>query len=282
MMSIGFGRLGIFGRRRNQVTSFAGAYDAIPSIVAAYGMRRLRGAYTGSLLRIRRSSDNTEQDIGYTSTGDLDTAAIATFIGGGSGYIVNWYDQSGNGYTAAQTTAANQPLYVASGQNGRAVARFDGTNDLLSTLLAVSASFSLLVAGKSNDTSTNLFHDSFIGWRYVSAPTDQHFSLGRYGAGRYDSGNKNVAYDAGTGWTLWTHVETSGATLYTNGVERGTAAAVTWVSNNLFTISGSNPGNLAQTQLNGDIAEIIICNAALSDANRGAAETAMNSYWAVY
>lgn len=93
-------------RNFGQVTAFAGAYDAIPSITAAYGMRRLLTSYTGSILRIRRSSDNAEQDIGYVANGDLDTAAVSTFIGGGSGYIVDWYDQSGNGYTAAQTTAA--------------------------------------------------------------------------------------------------------------------------------------------------------------------------------
>lgn len=122
--------------RRNQnfvqpaaspAASFTGAYDAVPSITAAYGMRRLRTAYTGSILRIRRSSDNAEQDINAVANGDLDTAAVSSFIGGGSGYIVNWYDQSGNGYTAAQTTAASQPLYVAS------ELAFNGTTHWLET-----------------------------------------------------------------------------------------------------------------------------------------------------
>ena len=93
--------------------TFVGAYDAIPSIAAAYGMRRLRSAYIGSLLRLRRGSDNVESDFGALSNGDLDAAAIATWLGAASGYVTTWYDQSGNGYNAVQTTAANQPLYVA-------------------------------------------------------------------------------------------------------------------------------------------------------------------------
>ena len=129
-MVIGPGASVALERRRRTAASFTGAYDAIPNIAAAYGMRRMRSAYTGSLLRLRRSSDNAESDFGYDADGHLDTAAISAWLSG-SGYIVTWYDQSGNGYNATQSTAASQPLYVASGQNGRPVGRWDGTNDYL-------------------------------------------------------------------------------------------------------------------------------------------------------
>ena len=36
------------------------------NITAAYSLRKLRTAYTGSAIRIRRFSDNSEQDIGLT------------------------------------------------------------------------------------------------------------------------------------------------------------------------------------------------------------------------
>ncbi|MDA1317237.1 MAG: hypothetical protein O3B87_04395 [bacterium] len=124
-------------------------------------MRRLRTAYTGSILRIlriRRSSDNTEQDIGYEADGDLDTAAVSAFVGGGSGYIVKWYDQSGNAYDASQTTTANQPLYVARGQNGRPAGRFDGSNDSLATanntLFSGLSGFEVLIIIKGSSGAT--------------------------------------------------------------------------------------------------------------------------------
>jgi len=37
--------------------------DLYPNAAAAYSVRKLRSAYTGSAIRVRRSSDNTEQDI---------------------------------------------------------------------------------------------------------------------------------------------------------------------------------------------------------------------------
>jgi len=119
---------------------FIGAYDAIPSITAAYGMRRLRSAYTGNCLRIRRNSDNTESDFGFDGAGDLDTTAITAFLAATTGYVTTWYDQSGNGYNAVQTMAANQPLYSAAGPT------FDGTNDYLATtMLAVIPDWSVIV-----------------------------------------------------------------------------------------------------------------------------------------
>ena len=98
--------------RRRRRASFTGAYDAVPSIVAAYGMRRLRSAYTGSLSRLRRSSDNAESDFGYTSANVLDTDAITAWLAAVTGYYVRRYDQSGNGNNATQTTATSQPQYI--------------------------------------------------------------------------------------------------------------------------------------------------------------------------
>jgi hypothetical protein len=48
---------------------------------AAYSLRKLRNAYTGSAIRVRRSSDNAETDIGFTASGDLNTAALMNHVG---------------------------------------------------------------------------------------------------------------------------------------------------------------------------------------------------------
>lgn len=85
------------------------------SAAAAYSVRKLRTAYTGSAIRVRRSSDNAEQDIGFTAGGDLDTTALLAFTGVGDGFVVTWYDQSGNAPNAVQGTASKQPQIVSSG-----------------------------------------------------------------------------------------------------------------------------------------------------------------------
>jgi hypothetical protein len=51
------------------------------SLSTAYGLRRLRSAYAGPAVRVRRSSDGTEQDIGLTASGELDTSALMAFVG---------------------------------------------------------------------------------------------------------------------------------------------------------------------------------------------------------
>jgi hypothetical protein len=89
--------------------------DLYPNAAAAYSLRKLRTAYTGSAIRVRRSSDNTETDIGFNNAGDLDTSALATFVGNGNGFVSTWYDQSGNDRHATQTGTTFQPTVVSSG-----------------------------------------------------------------------------------------------------------------------------------------------------------------------
>lgn len=74
--------------------------------------------YTGPCIRVRRSSDSTEQDIGF-SNGVVDTAAIATFVGSGTGYVLVWYDQK-DAYDL-------QPYYLSSGTQWYPVIRLSGT-----------------------------------------------------------------------------------------------------------------------------------------------------------
>ena len=88
--------------------------DTYTGAAAAYSLRLLRSAYTGDAIRVRRASDNTEQDIGFVDN-ELDTSALTTFCSGTNGFVKTWYDQSGNANDATQATAANQPQIVSSG-----------------------------------------------------------------------------------------------------------------------------------------------------------------------
>lgn len=80
-------------------------------ITVAYSVRKLRTAYTGASMRIRRFSDNAEQDIGFDSDGNLDTAAITSFVGSNSAAVVTWYEQSGqaSNWNLTQSTTTRQP-----------------------------------------------------------------------------------------------------------------------------------------------------------------------------
>ena len=132
----------------SQIQSFIGLLDEYPNAAAAYSLRRLRGGYSGSAIRVRRSSDNTEQDIGFVNN-VLDTSSLTTFCGSSNGFLTTWYDQSGNAKNATQTTAANQPQIVSSGtiilQDSKPFIEYTSTNKSLQTTSTFSISSPLQV-----------------------------------------------------------------------------------------------------------------------------------------
>ena len=101
------------------LTLFCGApkfpLDAVSGAAAAFSLRLLRASYTGPCIRVRRSSDNAEQDIGFTAAGGLDTVALLAFVGANSGFVVTWYDQSLIGRSVTNATVLDQPLIVNAG-----------------------------------------------------------------------------------------------------------------------------------------------------------------------
>ena len=130
--------------------SFVGPLDDYTANLAgAWSVaRRLLSSYDGSMIRIRRSSDDAEQDIGADALGDLDETAIASFVGANSAYITTIYHQNG-GSNLVQTTAAAQPRIVDAGTldttgSGSPCAVFSGTQFMTSGGSLISGAASLL------------------------------------------------------------------------------------------------------------------------------------------
>ena len=92
----------------SDVPAFTGLLDTYSGAAAAYSLRQLTSTYSGSAVRVRRASDNTEQDIAFVNN-ELDTASLDTFCSGTAGFVTTWYDQSGNGNDMTQSTASQQP-----------------------------------------------------------------------------------------------------------------------------------------------------------------------------
>jgi hypothetical protein len=55
--------------------------DLYPNAAVAYSLRKLRDAYSGSPIKVRRSFDNTDQDIGFDSNNELDISSLNSFFG---------------------------------------------------------------------------------------------------------------------------------------------------------------------------------------------------------
>jgi hypothetical protein len=156
--------------------------DYYPNSVGAYSVRKLRFGYSGDCIRVRRSSDNAEQNIGFDGNGDLDTTALKTFVGANDGFVVTWFDQSGAGNNLGQSDNSEQPKIVSSGtvirENGLPAIESDGTDDWMFTPIAVSDTLDSfvgtvhVVAQVTNpDSSTSQTVTSILpGWdgTYVS------------------------------------------------------------------------------------------------------------------
>jgi hypothetical protein len=263
-----------------------GLLDTYPNAAAAYSVRKLRIAYTGSAIRVRRSSDNTEQDIGFSGA-NLDTSALTTFCSGTNGFVTTWYDQSGNGYNATQTTAANQPQIVSSGSvlttNGKPSALFDGVNFWMAT----------------TGTPFNQTESTLIAVSKQTATTSQYkrlFCIGRYSSGRYlgtqpalddmlaifnnttftcfggvsVSQNLSIMYNNGSNGVLWQ-----------NGsqINTVTASNATYGNQNLYI--GTDVSPLPGENWNG-IGQEFIYYPTSQSSNLSGIGTNINSYYAIY
>jgi len=131
--------------------------DTYPNAAVAYSLRQLRTAYTGAAIRVRRSSDNAEQDINFVG-GDLDTSSLLTFCGAGNGFITTWYDQSTTANNATQATATTQAQIVSSGavitdpNTGKISATWTADNYTISN---VAVTQNMLVSAVINRTLTS-------------------------------------------------------------------------------------------------------------------------------
>jgi len=85
--------------------------DTYTGAAAAYSLRKLRNAYAGSAIRVRRSSDNTTLDVGFDANGNLDTASMLSFVGSNNQALYSeefdnvYWTKTNTTITTNQTTA---------------------------------------------------------------------------------------------------------------------------------------------------------------------------------
>lgn len=132
---------------------------------AAYSLRKLRSAYSGNCVRIRRSNDNAEADIGFSS-GWIDKTAVDTHCTTNDGYVVTWYDQSGNGYNLTQATTTLQfKIWHGASRD------WQGTIDNRPVTMPLANNGYYLLADTVPSTTTAMSLGVICGFKGASAPT---------------------------------------------------------------------------------------------------------------
>jgi hypothetical protein len=274
--------------------------DLYPATVA-YSVRKLRTDYTGACIRVRRSIDNAEQDIGFVGN-DLDTVSLLLFVGAGSGFVTIWYDQM-NTANAFQTSASNQPLIVDNGnlimQNSRPAVYTPGGKNINTGLFTlpsfgdITLDFFAVLNNQSSDNPNHL-----LGLSNNNNNVDRSRVLF---FGNDSSSTKSVRLYGGN---IVYSSSDSGQLLFNTNYQGGGGAFQSRVNGNILSVNSfSNSGlNINQSsgfmllsgrsasfpQLSysnpfsiGYVQEFIPY---LSDqsSNRTAIETNINNYYAIY
>ena len=257
-------------------SAFSFLLDTYSGAAGAYSLRKLSSTYTGNCIRVRRSSDNTEQNIGFVNN-VLDTASLLTFCGAGDGFVTTWYDQSGNGVNATQTAAVNQPTIVNTGALetliGKTSIYFPISKGLIHTLTN-SGSPAFFYSGVSSLSTTTSRYVGVFGTSNMMVlskiPTINKW--GTYGAGN-QAANANVENAGAKLLTMDSTNNTSG-TYYLNNVSDGTFGSTS--GNNIRNIGGDY-GSAGQGLL-GYISEVVFYTSNQS-SNRSGINTNILTYY---
>lgn len=239
--------------------------------VRAYSLRKIRSAYTGYAIKVRRSSDNATQDIGFDGSNNLDTAALASFVGTDSGYIDTWYDQSTTADNVTQATTGDQPRI-----------RDAGTTETKNSLPVVRFGVTATVVLKGGSSLTAA---EALGIVTFSNPTFPDYSSAVSGTG--SGGSETGILGDATSNTNW-YESGNFTTIRSNN---GSTRAASCFNGTLAQVSGRGTGgswtlpqlgqerNNANRKWDGWIGEIIIFATALSSGDRSTAYTEMKTYW---
>lgn len=287
--------------------------EAFTGSAAAFSLRKLSPTVT-NVVRVRRSSDNTEQDF---TADQITDGTLTTFCGAGNGFVRTWYDQSGNAAHAQQATTANQPQIVSSGTlvttAGKPSLQYDGAGDILTasiTNLSSATAFSLFVVNQpanatvADTTTAAVFSiaaggadTSNLGIQYgattnlLTGETISFFHSNASFAGR--SGRLGTAGYTQTANQQLLHsviLTTTNTRAYKNAAELTlnlTANSMTSTTNNAPSSSGALNNNLHLGQTagtNGVVQKVQEYIVFLSDrqSNRANIETYINNFYGIY
>ena len=281
----------ITGSQKNK-----GLLDEFTGSAAAYSLRDLTFLRGGPVVRVRRSSDNTEQDFTATQVTD---GTLTTFCGAGDGFARTWYDQSGNGRHATQTTTANQPQIVSSGSlltdNSKPCLLFNGSSTSLDAnalgsvfsgtgvFLSAATVYKSLQASPANNQAAWSFgqstSDNPVRWigqnlSSVLARLDERGDGGGTALTTTGGAVNNQAL-------AWANSNTSSQVLRINGAQVGIGSG----SSLTLTLDRFSIGCLSRTNKiifwNGNIQEVVLYQSNQT-SNATAIESNINAHYAIY
>ena len=267
--------------------------DQYSGATAAYSVRKISSSYSGFAVKVRNKTTQTLTDIGFDSNGDIDLTALTTAANESGAQkqlgIHTWYDQSGNGNDATQTSASAQPnIFLGSGAilvNGKVAINFDGTNDFLSGAAKTTIDNTAIFAVIKSDSNTQdavfiqntLDANNLVALGLGGAGTDNKLgSRLKVGGSNVDSVGDNTF--TATDQTLVSYIaDNATSEIFIDGTEE-TDSPVSRTAGTSTNIGAKGDGN---NPFDGAIQEVIFYDSDES-SNRTAIETNINEYYTIF
>jgi hypothetical protein len=165
---------------------------ATSSAVGAFSLRAVNGTSVKAV-QVRNGTTSATQDFYADRLGNLLTApvtgqSLANWLGGATGYVTTWYDQSGRGNHATQATVANQPTVTVAPSGNGYVPVF--TSPSPNKYLSIPSSINL---GAINGSYTKSL------WTYVTSNVNQYQNFLATSTAATGQGIHYIGWNFGTG-----------------------------------------------------------------------------------
>jgi hypothetical protein len=262
-------------------------HDTITNVTVdgLWALRLADSGYSGDLVRIRDTYDDSEQDVGFDEDGNLEAFWVR-----GEARVVKVYDQSGNGIDLTAPADANEPLLVWNmTETGRPYIWFDGADKQLEDPTAgttraymVTRPNMLFASGPKKDTSQDFIAS-------IATTDGTHGSSYRWGLdGNTDWGvwlNGSATNDAGAtapsgGKSVWWLDYQNGLGYHnedTTSTVSWTAANVTYPNSTRLKISGAGDDTLGWD--GGTFSELVIFDGNIAAGDRQTMMEGLSEYW---
>jgi hypothetical protein len=262
------------------------------------GILNRRGFFGGAIKAFSPSDISGLQLWLDATTGLFDATSGGSAVTTDGSAVARWEDQSGNGYHFGQETSNNRPVLKTSIQNSKNVIRFDGSNDNMigpdSLKINVPISMFAVVSKRGGTNYQAIYGNGILASQstgygmFISATSDN--------SGAFASQYRNLSSDSTNHYTAKTPTtneffiafsiidSSTNKAFFNNGAEDSVSHTITGTPINTVAIGARYTTGMPIIAffLNGDFAELLIYNSALSTTNRELVRDYLNTKWAIY
>lgn len=230
------------------------------------------------------------------TTGLFDATSGGSAVTTDGSSVARWEDQSGNSYHFDQATSNNRPVLKTSIQNSKNVIRFDGLNDLMlgsnSLKFKPPVSMFCVVSKRGGSDYQGIYTAGVLaivnGYGILISNTGDN--SGAF-TSQYRIGNTNISTNYYTATLPSTNTffigsatidSSTNKVFFNDSTEDSISHTVDTTPNQNVYIGARDNFGSPLFYFNGDMAEVLVYNTALSTTNRESVRDYLDTKWNVY